>query len=602
MNFNGIANYEKNIQTAVTDMPSAADKMAMAKAANASALGNLGAGSIVTGEIEDISGKMVRLRLPDAQLVTAKLEADVRLSVGQSLAFAIKSNTGTQIALTPLFGSEAVNPAAIKALGQASIMVTKDTLSMATAMMDGGMGIDKNSMQLMLRQVNRFPDANPADIVAMLKQGIAVSAESIEQYGIYKNNEHQLMNMANELSESMGEILDELTENLTRGDAAKLLKLTEQFNGESTPEITAELKKGLDEQVTEYVKQLQMETDALAENKKPQGILDIMAREQSAADKAAVIADANAEPAEAAVLKAAENPEGELGRILDASMREQLAEGLKALGAGTAAINSVLDGTMSPGDALKYLQSAAALYENQTLDRLALPPEEIEKKLKLVKELSGSDIYKNLLKDSMVKGMTLKPDGDLSAQKINDFYNKLVHLADSTNEMLQSMGKGDSAMAKNLDAMKQDISFMNQLNESFNYVQLPVQLTGDNAHGDLYVYANKKKLMDKDGEITALLHLEMEAMGTMDIHVALKDGNNVRTDFTLENEELLDFVEANIGILDERLTKRGYNVSIKTSLKDKADDTVNPAIDAMLKPQAAGMGHLVAKYSFDVKA
>ena len=75
---------------------------------------------MVTGEVASVNGRTVKLTLPDSQVVTARLEADVKVSVGESMAFTVKSNTGSQIALKPLFNSSAVNATAIKALGQAS--------------------------------------------------------------------------------------------------------------------------------------------------------------------------------------------------------------------------------------------------------------------------------------------------------------------------------------------------------------------------------------------------------------------------------------------------------------------------------------------------
>ena len=112
---------------------------------------------------------------------------------------------------------------------------------------------------------------------------------------------------------------------------------------------------------------------------------------------------------------------------------------------------------------------------------------------------------------------------------------------------------------------------------------------------------NKKKLMEKDGEITALLHLEMEALGTMDIHVTLKDTNSVKTHFMLEDDATLDLISENIHLLNERLEARGYSMTSDVSIKD--DDDKNKAITAMLGRAGEARGdRLISKYSFDVKA
>ena len=77
--------------------------------------------------------------------------------------------------------------------------------------------------------------------------------------------------------------------------------------------------------------------------------------------------------------------------------------------------------------------------------------------------------------------------------------------------------------------------------------------------GELYVFTNKKNLAGKTDNISAMLHLDMDNLKSMDIYVNLSGGNNVSTNFVLETEELLDFVYQHIDRLNARLEKLGYN-------------------------------------------
>ena len=111
---------------------------------------------------------------------------------------------------------------------------------------------------------------------------------------------------------------------------------------------------------------------------------------------------------------------------------------------------------------------------------------------------------------------------------------------------------------------------MNQMNHLFPYIQLPLMMSGNQAHGDLYVYTNKKNLARKDGNITALLHLDMENLGPMDVYITMQQSQNkVNTNFTLRDEESLDLIAEHIHILNERLEKRGYAMNANFQLKDE---------------------------------
>ena len=64
----------------------------------------------------------------------------------------------------------------------------------------------------------------------------------------------------------------------------------------------------------------------------------------------------------------------------------------------------------------------------------------------------------------------------------------------------------------------------------------------------------------------------MEKLGNVDIFLTLRLGNNLSTKFTLEKEEVIDFIEQNIDILNERLMKKGYSVS--GTQVEKSEDSV----------------------------
>ena len=175
------------------------------------------------------------------------------------------------------------------------------------------------------------------------------------------------------------------------------------------------------------------------------------------------------------------------------------------------------------------------------------------------------------LSEALKDVMLMDPKNLGDRDYVKDYYNKVYDVADKILNTLTAQGKADSPSAGMASDMKGNMNFMNQINELYNYVQLPLKMNNTHTNGDLYVYAKKRgKSIENSGELTALLHLSMEKLGNVDIFLTLRSGNNLSTKFTLEKEEMIDFIEQNIDILNERLMKKGYSVS-KTQVEKSED-------------------------------
>ncbi len=209
--------------------------------------------------------------------------------------------------------------------------------------------------------------------------------------------------------------------------------------------------------------------------------------------------------------------------------------------------------------------------------------------------LQGKE-YQTLLRMGVEKEWLLNPKEIAQKGKIEEFYEKLNEQTSKVSRLLESLGKTEGHLMKGTETLRQNVNFLNQVNQMYAYVQLPLKMSTQNAHGDLYVYANKKNLASKEGNVSALLHLEMDHLGTMDIHVALKSGTKVNTHFYLEKEEIIDFVEKNIYKLNERLEKRGYSMETQVSTKEKEGGFLTNLLN---KEKSST---IVQQYSFDVRA
>ncbi len=234
-------------------------------------------------------------------------------------------------------------------------------------------------------------------------------------------------------------------------------------------------------------------------------------------------------------------------------------------------------------------------------------PELTEKTVKaqIHEKLNGllkSDEFSKLVKDSVKAQMSIKPEDVANPGKIEELYERIQRTAGRISQLMESIARPDSPVAASAQGLSDNVSFMNQLNEFVNYVQLPLKMAGEDANGELYVYTNKKSLANKDGNFSALLHLDMEHLGPMDVYVTMRDYTKVNTNFYLESEEMLDFISAHIDELTRRLTEKGYNTSTKVTQKEPGKQ-VTPITDEFTKEEASTAAPVtVARMRFDVRA
>ncbi|MGN1181108.1 MAG: flagellar hook-length control protein FliK [Suilimivivens sp.] len=219
-----------------------------------------------------------------------------------------------------------------------------------------------------------------------------------------------------------------------------------------------------------------------------------------------------------------------------------------------------------------------------------------EKRESVEKLLFGRE-FNQLLKNEIIKQWMITPEEVAEDNKVERFYDRLSSQLSRLNQVLEQTAKTNTPLGRTTTSLSGNIDFMNQLNQMFTYVQLPLKLQGQEASGELYVYTNKKNLAKKEGEISALLHLDMEHLGSVDVHVTMKD-NKVSTKFYLKDDSALDLIADHIDILNERLNKRGYSVS--ASFLKKGEEESDCVMEEMLK-QDKNIS-VLSGYSFDARA
>mgnify|MGYP004528579415 FL=1 len=503
-------------------------------------------GQTLRGEVVSREGNNAQIRLLQDVLVDAKVDADIRLELGQNITFQVKNN-GQTLNLSPLFTNMATEGTVLKALDMASLPVNENTVAMTKQLMDAGLPIDKNTLQQIWHESNAFPDAEILDLVNLHRLELPVTEENITQMASYRNLTHQLTAGIAETGESLTNMLQGLVES---GDI------------EQAATIYSEVLELLDFE------------DAAGET--------VTGQQQTEGPLPEPGVDVTVTPEEAEqmpVQPSATAPEAVPGQK---TIIEEPTE--------TAPGNGQ---TIKENPGAEKTQEAPQLQNLQKLLKQGLETKDIPLLRSILHNSKVAELPAKLLADRW----SIKPEDVESPEKVEELYQKLGKQLKGLSNLLEENGQRGSSAYQNVTNLSQNVDFLQQINQTYAYIQLPLHLRqGEHKTGELFVYTNKKNLARKDGQVSALLHLDMEHLGPLDVYVALKD-TKVSTKFYVQNDAILDYLEANMDVLTERLQKRGYDCKCETTLRTELQQTAQ-AMAPLLKTEGSVP---VAQYAFDVR-
>lgn len=531
---------------------------------------SLTAGQTIQGEVIARSGKTVQIALAEDLLIQARLEQNVNVQPGKSMCFEIVKNNGMTISLSPLYANMANGETIQKALDEAGVMQTKENLQMVSLMMEEGMPINRDSVLHMSRLLGEYPSQNPLSLIQMTRLNIPVSSASLEQFEQYSSGQHPVVERMQTIMDGLSEICSELLAEGKPQEAADWCRVLVQiFGAEGAGEM-----EGAEQRPAE----LNPEKRIFTEGEK-EGILG--------KSDAPVTTEAVQEAEKEAVLKAELQSDGKLTEL----QTEQPGKPGEVLGEGEAAETL----------AARKLPSEEVFRRiNQLLSELTEMGNHLSaEKLGTVKTLLGEEGIFGLLKEEIQKQWMLEPEQVAEKERVEQLYERIREQTGRVMDALEHIGKSQGALGKNVQNLQQNVDFMNQLNQMFTYVQLPLKMMGNRANGDLYVYTNKKSLAKQDGNVSAYLHLDMENLGAVDVYVTMQN-KKVNTNFTLENDEAIDLIASHIGILEKRLAERGYDMNAKMEKRSTQEEGEGAVMQTMLE-QSKNIS-LLGHTSFDMRA
>lgn len=646
-----LGQYSQNVKNGTEELMSAQGTQKLV-----SSMQELEPGSTFEGTVNSVKNGKVVLALGNGQTITARLDGKVSIQPGESMFFQVRSNDGTTIALRPYVQAGNINnPILLNALTAAGVPATERNITMVDSMMKEQMSISRQSILDMGRVVGSNPNVNVNTAVLMTKIGLPVSAEMASQFENYMVDQHAIvdeMDLAmNQLGrllgdadlgeeqsfELYGKVLDILngegetpaqtTDGLQQNDTGTMVNAGENIETEAAVQQSKDgaAAEGVQKQVQQQnTKDLismgaagQEQSAGVAENTEnivgEQTAGNAAQSMQTGIDAADVLKNTQADTA--ADFKNVQGQTDTLEQILDQNGLDHLKRLLQNIPTLTGNTDlfevqeeeDVFVDTMSGDDAGKKVFELAQAEPEVTLKQSMTAEDFLNTLRDALKQnqeygfagmtrLFGSKEFAAILKNRAEKQWLLEPEQLKEASKVSDLYERLDHQMKQMENVMKAAGVTQNSFVQTAADIRSNIEFMNQINQVYTYVQLPLKLSGQNASGDLYVYTNKKNLNDPEAELTAFLHLDLENLGSTDVSIRMKD-KNVKTNFYIADDASYDLIEKHLPVLEKRLAQKGYRCSITMSKEEKKVEFVEDFLQRDM-PQA-GTLH---RYSFDVRA
>ena len=534
----------------------------------------LAPGQTINGEVLSKNGNDVQIRLAEDLLINARVDGGMNLEIGKSILFEVRNN-GSALTLSPLFSNMSTDTNVLKALDMSGLPVNNTTVAMTESMMEAGLPVDKNSLQQVFREINMFPEAELYDVVDLHRLKLPVTEDNLKQVAAYKNLTHQL-------TEGMGEVVSSLSDTIQN--------MVSQGNVREAAGL--------------YLELLNLATgEAGAEG--AGSIMDILSQEATSADSS-IVQTTLTMPEENV-----QNPGNQQGTVSEqgAAIQQGAAQTNVLQDDILQAVSQETQQTITnqqsgfPGDEQLVLQQEAI---QDTPQGVQLSPDLLKQAISQaisqgddthLKSILGDKEVQKFLTDILKEQWLITPEEVADEGKVDELYNRLSRQLKGIANVLETAGQAESTAYRATTNLSNNIDFLHQFNQMYTYVQLPLKLQQGQAHGDLYVYTNKKNLAAKDGQISALLHLDMEHLGPVDVYVAM-NASKVNTKFYVQDDDMLDFLEGHMELLTARLNKRGYDCSLDMQVRNKEED-----IKSGIRPLLDKQGSVpLVQYAFDMRA
>ena len=552
-------------------------------------------GQVFSGQVTNISPGELTLELENGQTLTAKYDNNSELSIGDGARFKVVDREDGQITLKTLQSGNTLDNVVYKALESSGLPFSSKNEELVTALLKNEYPVSRQMINGMLQQSLKNPDISMSNLVLMNKAGLDINPESTKLFEMYSNGRTELAVATEQNFNDMLSMIEGLLSDGNIEGSAKLASdMIDIFNiGKEPDELVLTLVTGNETDVPVITpNNLSEMLDSLVDNDVP---LSDNALTQTETDinvtnlnKNTQISSILTEEQRLEIFTLFENADVDV----DAAKLQNLIKGdigvsdlsdlLKTLPESEQVkLNPIMEHIadltgkellMSNEILAGYLPESATLSEaanhiKNLLTTNSVPPD-------IKQALLKSDDFQKTLKMLMHTDWTLSAEELTEKDAVNNLYKRIDEQIDRLKTLADNAsGSASSKLSADLGQTKQNMNFMNDMNQMYNFTELPIRMNGQTATGDLYVYSDKHRRRTSGGNgISCLLHLDMANLGGMNIRIELNEGQ-VSTRFFLKDDDSGKLIAKHLDELDAAMTKQGFNPKsevVKTT--DKEDE------------------------------
>ena len=517
-------------------------------------------GQTFTGQIVDVNGSQVTIQMEGNLMLQARMSETVNLNMGDTIAFLVKENSGNTVMIQPLASDlQAMkNQTIFDLLEKNQLSPSDKNYQIAETLLNENMPVDRASMQKVLQQAYKYPDASIQTLVSMNKMQLPVTEQTIAGFEQYQTNQHVMM-------QALSGMTEEITAYMSEPDGMREM-LQVLSDAQDLPVLNADAMLQELEQTT---------GDALFAQGQINAGMELQATDMTGNP---LVLSAEQVSAFAEKFGMTEEQLTDLTKQLqDMHFDAQTIQTLYTQS----------DTTMQLVNHLQALVAGAA-------DKSMIDAE-------TMKAFFMSDGMKELLEAAVKEKFTLNPEKMQYPQEVSDLYKGIY---EKMERLMQQMsghtGSSGQQLSESAKGMQERIDFLQNLSNLFPYAQIPVRMEGRDGNADLFVYMNKKRMQEKKEDVSALLHLDMEYLGPTDVHVSLR-GTMVHTKFYVEDEESAKIIDAHMTQLEQAIAENGYSLTNEVIMREP---TLHPETEknAVVKEMFGDdIEKRVKRYSFDVR-
>lgn len=501
-------------------------------------LGRLNIGDIVKAQVLEMTANELLLKLFDGTVLKASTLADIEAKPGETVEFLVKNKNEKQIFLETVksnndFKSSSLQQDLKKQLLSMDIPVNEQNMNIAKELKQSGLPVTRDTLDKVAEAIIKFKDLDISKAVFLSNTKIKIEKETIDSLKQLIDEKFRL-----------GTQIDELFKLLSEADndtINRIFEKTASIHGSGRTVKNAEnlnsLKDMEDGTTIEFVNmKISKDHEVRSIFIKPElneKITDFLKN----------------------------------GQTTIGNLREKAVEFLSSKVPGFEKLTTVQKKELTDyfSDIFLKLKNKNIPEESSRI-QVSGPLEFDESNHKGALKKAFEDFYVK------IDSKTLKSD-----LNVKENYREILNKLDGIRDILSvsSMPNRDEVINR-IDNIQKSISFINDLNSYNTYIQIPLNIWGQNTTGELYVLKRDTRKKSIDPENAAvLLALDTQNLGRFEALVNISK-KNISLNIRVEEQEVIDFLKDNYRHLYNSLSEKGYKlVDMKCRLIEEEVSILN---------------------------